>query len=143
MSYAAVVGLDSLPGGGSELYFHIVEADGSTGGERLFWSGKDTGFITDVSDRRAVMDAVLLGLGQLLARVAPPEFRWFTHDERPPKKALLKFAAIRRAVEGCGYTVSSSRLPLGRRAWHAVRAAPVPVDRSAGGSDPAAARVRP
>lgn len=36
LTYSAVVGFDTLPGGGFELYIQIVEADGATGSEHLF-----------------------------------------------------------------------------------------------------------
>ncbi len=35
--------------------------------------------------------------------VDPAEFVWFTYDEAPPKRALVKFTAVQRAIERCGY----------------------------------------
>ncbi|MGU3540998.1 hypothetical protein [Methylobacterium sp. A54F] len=121
LNYSAVVGLDVLAGGMSELFFHIVEADGETGGEHEFWSGKDTGFIADPVDRETILASVLTGLRSLLSTVEPEEFVWFTYDEDLPKKALLKFRAIRQAIKRSGYTVTSTRLRDKRRAWSAKR----------------------
>lgn len=140
LNYKAVIGLDALPGGTLELYFHLVEADGATGEEHIFWSGRDTRFIADPIDRQAILVAILAGLRGLLLMVDPAEFVWFTYDEAPPKRALVKFAAVQRAVERCGYKVTSSRLPLGRRAWKAVRLAVDAIDTE--GVDPNPIDVR-
>ncbi|TXM64450.1 hypothetical protein FV226_26530 [Methylobacterium sp. WL12] len=128
LNYSAAVGLDVLPGGLSELYFHIVEADGATGGEHLFWSGKDTGFIVNPEDREATLVSVLTGLKGLLSMIGPDEFVWFTYDERLPKKALLKFQAIRQTIERCGYAVMSTRASAGRKAWKAMRLPSAAID---------------
>ena len=128
LNYSAAVGLDVLPGGMSELYFHIVEADGATGHEHIFWSGRDTDFIADPKDREEILVSILTGLKGLLTMVGPEEFVWFTRDEQLPKKALLKFQAIRQAIERSGYAVTSSRLSLGRRTWKATRLSPAAID---------------
>ena len=136
LNYKAAIGLDTLPCGGTELYFHVVEADGATGEERVFWSGKDTRFIAELIDRQVVLVAILAGLRGLLGSVDPDEFVWFTYDEAPPRKALVKFTAVRQAVERCGYTVTSSRLSLGRRAWKATRALGGAIDTNEGSPNP-------
>ncbi|MCJ2126451.1 hypothetical protein [Methylobacterium sp. J-077] len=121
LNYTAVIGLDILPGGSYELYVQLVEADDATGEDRLFWSGRDTSFIKGVADRAAVLDAILTGLRVLISRNGPDEFSWFTYDEAMPKKALVKFQSFKEVIEGCGYTVTSSRLAAGRKAWKARR----------------------
>lgn len=136
LNYKAAVGLDALPGGGLELYFHVIEADGATGGEHTFWSGRNTRFISATEDRTAVLGAVLFALRDLLDANAPESFVWFTYDEAMPKKALLKFDLIRRVIEECGYTVTASRLPRGRRAWEAIRFPDAAVDSDGGEPDP-------
>ena len=136
LNYKAAIGLDTLPGGGLELYFHIIEADGVDGDERMFWSGKDTRFIADPIDRQLVLVAILAGLRGLLGSADPDEFVWFTYDEAPPRKALVKFTAVKQAVERCGYTVISSRLSLGRKAWKATRSPVVAIDTDEGNPDP-------
>ncbi|GJD73863.1 hypothetical protein [Methylobacterium goesingense] len=128
LNYSAAVGLDVLPGGLSELYFHIVEADGATNGEHIYWSGKDTGFIADPQDRETILVSILTGLKGLLSMIGPEEFIWITYDERVPKKALLKFQAIRQAVERAGYAVTSSRASVGRKAWKAKRLPSAAID---------------
>lgn len=136
LNYKAAIGLDTLPGGGLELYFHVIEADGADGEERIFWSGRDTRFIADPIDRQIILAAILTGLRGLLGSADPDQFVWFTYDEAPPKKALVKFMAIKQAVERCGYTVTSSRMPLGRRAWKATRPTSSAIDTGEGNPDP-------
>lgn len=136
LNYKAVIGLDTLPGGGFELYFHIVEADGETDGERVFWSGRDTRFIANPIDRQTILVAILAGLRALLSASEPETITWFTYDEAPPRKALVKFTAVRQAVERCGYKVTSTRLPLGRRAWKATRLRGDAIDTDGSGPDP-------
>lgn len=135
LNYSAVVGLDVLPGGLSELFFHIVEADSATGTEHAFWSGKDTGFIADPLDRETILVSILTGLRSLLPIIDPDAFVWFTYDEDPPKKALLKFRAIQEAIERAGYVVTSTRLKDKRRAWQAKRA-PGAIDNGEGEPNP-------
>lgn len=135
LNYSAVVGFDVLPGGLSELFFHIVEADGAASIEHVYWSGRDTGFIADPLDRETILVSILTGLRTLLPIVDPDEFVWFTYDEDPPKKALLKFKAIRLAIERAGYTVTSTRLRDKRRAWQATRD-PGAIDNGEGGPNP-------
>lgn len=136
LNYSAAVGLDVLPGGLSELFFHIVEADGATDGEHIFWSGRDTGFIADPLDRETILTSVLTGLKGLLSMIGPDEFVWFTHDERAPKKALLKFQAIRQVVERSGYSVTSTRASPGRKAWRARRVPGAAIDNGEGEPNP-------
>jgi hypothetical protein len=136
LNYKAAIGLDALPGGTLELYFHIIEADGETGSEHLFWSGRDTRFIADPIDRQTILVSILAGLRALLLMVDPDEFVWFTIDEAPPKRALVKFAAVRQAVERCGYKVTSSRLSMGRRGWKARRLSPNAIDTEGAGPNP-------
>ena len=136
LNYSAAVGLDILPGGVSELYLHIVEADGATGHENIFLSGKDTGFIANPKDREVILASILTGLKGLLTMVGPEEFVWFTRDEQLPRKALLKFQAIRQAIERSGYVVTSSRLSLGRKAWKARRVPSAAIDNGEGEPNP-------
>ena len=136
LDYSGVVGLDVLPGGLSELYFCILEADGETGGENMLFSGRETSFIVDPKDRELVLASILTGLKGLLSMIGPDDFVWFTHDEHLPKKALLKFQAIRQVVERSGYAVTSSRLSAGRKAWKAKRLLSLPIDNEGGPPNP-------
>lgn len=136
LNYKVAIGLDALPGGSLELYFNVIEADGETGGEHTFWSGRNTRFITATEDRAAVLGAVLFGLRDLLKVSTPEGFVWFTYDEAMPRRALLKFDLVRRVVEECGYVVTASRLPRGRRAWEATRPPDAVVDSGEADPDP-------
>ena len=136
LNYKVAVGLDALPGGGLELYFHVIGAEGETGGEHTFWSGRNTRFIKATEDRAAVLGAVLFGLHDLLKMSTPEGFVWFTYDEAMPRKALLKFEIVRRVIEECGYTVTASRLARGRRAWETIRILDDAVDSSGADPDP-------
>lgn len=121
LNYSAVVGIEPLPSGSSELFFHIVEADGATGAEHPFYSGKNTKFISDPKAREEILVSILTALKTLFSTFEPDECTWFTIDDNLPQKALLKFRAIRQTVERCGYVVASTRLKDGRRAWRAKR----------------------
>ena len=136
LNYKVAIGFDALAGAGLELYFHVIEADRETGDEHIFWSGRNTRFIRATEDRAAVLGAALFGLRDLLKVSNPEGFVWFTYDEAMPRRALLKFDLIRRVVEECGYTVTASRLPRGRRAWEATRPPDGLVDSGEADPDP-------
>ena len=120
--YAGVVGTDPLPGGaGLELYFIITETETETGHVHEYWSGRDTGFIRRPAEREMILASLCEALSELLAVAVPDDLTWFTHDDAPPAKALIKYDIIREVVEDAGMTVTRFDLPLGRVGWTARR----------------------
>jgi hypothetical protein len=115
-SYTLVVGLE--PGGGSaiEYFFQIVEAEGETGGEHTYWSGRDTRFIRP-DDRKVILEAVLTATHMLLTSARPSRVEMVTYDPNPPEKALVKHWMVGKVFESCGYKVQAADPYHGKRVW--------------------------
>jgi hypothetical protein len=70
-NYFMVVGLDVTPPGVLEIYFHLLEVNGETKGEQIYWSGKDVIFISK-ADRALILSLVLDAITAILNAVKPP-----------------------------------------------------------------------
>lgn len=125
ITYSLVVGLEPAAGGAVEYFFQIVEADGETGGEHVYWSGKDTRFLKK-DDRKIVLAAVLTATRMLLTSASPKRVEMITHSPDPPDKALVKHHLIGKVFASCGYEVHSADPYHGRRVWWMERLESVP-----------------
>ncbi|MCJ2108640.1 hypothetical protein MKK70_25355 [Methylobacterium sp. E-041] len=119
--YTMAVGFEPLPGGDTKYFFHVVEGDTETGEECVHWSGRETRFITQSEDRKAILAAVLTLTEGLLKSAEPDTVRWFTHEERPPDKALVKHFLIANVFDVSGYDVRTCDPYHGRWVWFAER----------------------
>lgn len=122
--FTMAVGFEPLPGGDSEFFFHVVEGDTETDHEHTYWSGRETGFISAREDRRAILDAVLTLTQGLIRSVQPPSVQWYTHDETPPERALVKHFLIANVFDANGYAVRTTDPYHGRWVWFAERRDP-------------------
>lgn len=117
INYFAMVGLDSMPPGELKYYFCLLEVDGSSKTERMIWSGKDLpGEITE-SDRRVILEIILIATESLLKSVAPERVFRCTHDANMPDKALEKHHEISQVFIRCGYLVHTADSFHGKRTW--------------------------
>ncbi|APT31951.1 hypothetical protein MCBMB27_02660 [Methylobacterium phyllosphaerae] len=121
--YSMAVGFEPLPGGDTEFFFHVVEAHPEMDEEHIYWSGRETRFISDPEDRKAILAAMLYLTQGLLRSSQPETVRWFTHDEDPPDKALVKHFLIANVFDVNGYSVITPDPYHGRRVWLAERRA--------------------
>ncbi|WP_157091892.1 hypothetical protein [Methylobacterium nodulans] len=119
--YSITVGIERIPGGKYELFFHLVEVDSETDSEYLYWSGRDTQFIRNKADRNRILQTTLLLCAMLIKRANPDQLTWFTCDENPPEQALVKYFLIIRVIEECGYEVRTADPYNGRWVWFAER----------------------
>jgi hypothetical protein len=122
LSYSLVVGLEPAVGGAIEYFFHIVEADGETGGEHTYWSGKETAHFILKDDRKVILEAVLTATQLLLKNAQPSRVEVTTYDPDPPDKALVKHLMIGRVFELGGYQVHAGNSYHGKRVWWMDRA---------------------
>jgi hypothetical protein len=127
IGYSLAVGLEPLAGGGGdEYYFHLIEVDGRTGAEHIYWSGRDVRFIPK-PDREHILRAVLALTGHILDRFRPERVFCCTFDENPPEDALLKHFLIAHVFEECGYKVRTADSYHGKRIWWMERSGAPPV----------------
>jgi hypothetical protein len=120
-NYFAQVGLSPPPGGHLEYYFHLIEVDGKTKAEYLYWSGKDVARFIGSEDRAAILDVALTATASLLDQVKPAVVDRCTYDEIPPERALEKHYRISKVFTECGYEVVKSNDYHGKRVWRAIR----------------------
>lgn len=116
-SYSIVIGLEPQAGGTQEFYFHIVEADGETGEEVTYWSGKDVARFIDKADRELIRAVLLTETERLLHYVRPERVEVITYDENPPDRALVKYFLIGDAFQRCGYEVHTADPYHGKQVW--------------------------
>lgn len=119
--YSIVIGLEPLPGGDMEYYFHLLEVDVVTGEDRIFWSGLPVSNIIPKDDRRRILAVILSCTKHLLIATYPSVVFRFAHDENPPERALEKHYSVNDVFEECGYRVEELDSRHGRRAWKAER----------------------
>jgi hypothetical protein len=118
VSYFVLVTLAPMPGGDMELTFCLVEHEGETDAEHLYWSGKDVARFIPREDRKMIMGFVVAEAVRDLVQAARPTriFR-LAMDENPPPRALAKHLFIAQVIESCGYKVSSAEFRYGRHSW--------------------------
>lgn len=122
ISYFASVGVDVVAGGGSEMFFTILEVDHQTGAEHRYWSGQDTDTFILGSDRGKVLAAVCGAAQMLIDHGAPDELEIVTYDAHPPDKAVIKHFKVMSVFERNGYDIQTFDPYHGRRVWRLVRA---------------------
>jgi hypothetical protein len=123
LSYSLVVGLEPMGGGAIEYFFQIIEADGESGGEYIYWSGKDTAAFIPKEDRVVILSAVLTATRALIENAKPSRVEMVSYDPDPPQKALVKHWLIGRVFEQCGYVVKTADPYHGKRVWWMERKA--------------------
>lgn len=121
VSYYASVGVDVAGGGGTEMFFAIIEADHETGADYRYWSGRDTSSFILGRDRDRVLDAICLSAQLLIDSGLPDELDVTTYDEHPPNKAVIKHFAVMSVFERNGYEIQTADPYHGRRHWRMVR----------------------
>jgi len=103
--YSLVLGLSPMAGGGAlELFFHIVEAFEDGRREEIYWSGKDTHFISK-PDRVEILMILVALTAKLLETETPEAVMMITHDGDMPSKAMKKHTLIARVFKEHGYQV--------------------------------------
>lgn len=117
LSYSVLATLDSLPGGGDELAFSLVEYDGETDSEHTYWSGKDIPRSISDGDRKLIFVAAKRAVAELIEKYRPPAVFMCTIDRDMPKKALTKHFEIVALFEMLGYTATPQESYHGEKAW--------------------------
>jgi hypothetical protein len=127
LSYSIVVGLSPMAGGPIEFYFHMVEADGETGEEHIYWCGRDVAHFIPPESRSIILATVMTATKALIENACPQRVEMVSYDEDPPAKALVKHFLIGRVFEQCGYTVRTADEFHGKRVWWMERNSKVGV----------------
>lgn len=122
LNYFVHTSLETRPGGdGMEFVFYLIEANGETGTEHAYWSGRDVAKFITQDDRSAILRVVCAATGKLLDQVKPSVVYRYTHDADLPDKALEKHHVISKVFTNCGYRVIRGDEYHGHRMWRAER----------------------
>lgn len=116
LNYFLNVGL-SPTGGGSELYFNIIEVNSLTGEEVVYWCGSETKSIID-EECRGIIILILLKIVDAIINSAKPEYVYLIPREPAlPEKAMIKYMRIVHVFHTRSYTVRKTDPHRGRRMW--------------------------
>ena len=122
VSYSLYVTLDEMPGGvEKELRFFILEYDGATGSEFLYFNAKDLGVKIPRHDRSPIRACLLRAIKNLIDLVKPDKVFVCATDTYAPPKADRKFVLIAELFESCGYEAKAADPYYGQRVWWMTR----------------------
>ncbi len=118
-SYSLFVSLDPLVGDDSivELSFRVIEYDGETDSEYVFWSGRDTAGFIKGDSRKAVLTLLAVAVGHLLNSAKPAKVLVCSMDKDAPEIADRKFIILGHVFENNGYSVKVADSYHGMRCW--------------------------
>ena len=118
LTYFLFANLDVQAGGGDWAYgFFIVEYDGDTGGEYVYWSGRDVASFIGRDDRRRILDTLISVTHILISQVKPERVHRSTHDTNLPDKALVKHQRVTDVFIECGYVIVQADTYLSTHGW--------------------------
>jgi hypothetical protein len=115
--YSAMIGLEPSAGGRVEFFYNLIEADGETGAEHVYWCGKDVAAFIEPKDRELILNVVANETLNLLRAAKPERVEYVTHDSMFPKKALAKHMVVIEACRTAGYEVFTADTYHGKRVW--------------------------
>ena len=122
VSYSLYVTLDDLPGGeDKELRFFILEYDGATDTEFLYFSAKDLAVKIPRHDRDPIRACLLRAIEDLIKLARPKRVFVCATDIYAPPKADRKFVLIADLFASCGYEVRTADPYHGQRVWWMTR----------------------
>jgi len=119
-AHVALIRLEPFDGDyKAELMFDVVEA--TSEGSRFIDSGLETkGFLVG-DDRKAVLDVICGATACLLAQRQPDAIVMTTSQSNLPRKALVKYVRVTKAIRGSGYDGGEGNTFEGQRIWMFVK----------------------